>query len=122
MQKDFADRDEAIRWIILNQFGRRNLPAHERARLALRLKPILAEKAKEKQLETLKQNATVSQNSVERKPILAEQAKEKEHERKTTSQKSVKSYDTQKDLAAIAGVSHDTIHKVETSTPLSSPL
>lgn len=88
VQKDFADRDDAIRWIILNQFGRRNLPLHERARLALRLKPILSEKAKEK-----------------------------EAERKTTYQKSEKSplptVNTTKELAKVAGVSHDTIHKVE---------
>lgn len=86
----FPDDDAAKKWIIINQFGRRNLSLFERARLALELKPIIAEKAKEQQLSTLKQN-TVSQNSVERaKPI-----------------------DTQKELAAIAGVSHDTIAKVE---------
>ena len=87
---DFPDDDAAKKWIIINQFGRRNLPLYERARLALELKPIIAEKAKEQQLSTLKQN-TVSQNSVERaKPI-----------------------DTQKEVAAIAGVSHDTIARVE---------
>lgn len=90
VQREFADRNAAIEWIILNQFGRRNLPAHERARLALRLKPVIAEKAKEQQLSTLKQNA-VSQNSVKREnPI-----------------------DTQKEIAKVAGVSHDTISKVE---------
>ena len=51
-QKDFADRNDALRWIILNQFGRRNLPAYERARLALRLKPVIAEKAKAQQVRT----------------------------------------------------------------------
>jgi phage N-6-adenine-methyltransferase len=90
VQKDFDNRQSAIEWIILNQFGRRNLPAHERARLALRLKPVIAERAKEQQLSTLKQNA-VPQNSVKREnPI-----------------------DTQKELAKVAGVSHDTIAKVE---------
>ncbi len=49
VQREFADRNTAIEWIILNQFGRRNLPAHERARLALLLKPVIAEKAKENQ-------------------------------------------------------------------------
>ena len=86
---EFKDRHKVIEWIILNQFGRRNLSAYDRSLLALRLKPIIAEKAKEQQLSTLKQN-TVSQISVERKPI-----------------------DTQKELAKVAGVSHDTIHKVE---------
>ena len=88
VQKDFTDRNDALRWIILNQFGRRNLPAYERARLALRLKPVIAEKAKEK-----------------------------EAERKTTFQKSEKSsmpqVNTTKEIAKAAGVSHDTIAKVE---------
>ena len=81
----FADRNEAIRWIILNQFGRRNLSAYDRSILALKLKPMIAEKAKEQQVRK-----SVSQKSVEQKPI-----------------------DTQKELAKVAGVSHDTIHKVE---------
>lgn len=80
----FANRNEAIRWIILNQFGRRNLSAYDRSILALKLKPVIAEKAKEQQ-----------------------------GTRTDISQKSVKSHDTQKELAKVAGVSHDTIHKVE---------
>lgn len=54
VQKDFADRQAVLEWIIKNQFGRRNLPAYERARLALRLKPVLAERAKERQALGLK--------------------------------------------------------------------
>ena len=81
---EFADRNEAKRWIILNQFGRRNLSAYDRSVLALKLKPVIAEKAKEQQ-----------------------------GTRTDISQKSVKSHDTQKELAKVAGVSHDTIHKVE---------
>lgn len=46
---EFKDRDEARRWIILNQFGRRNLSAYDRSVLALKLKPMIAEKAKERQ-------------------------------------------------------------------------
>ena len=80
----FESREAVKEWIILNQFGRRNLSAYDRSILALKLKPVIAEKAKEK-----------------------------EHERKTTCQKSDKSYDTKKELAKVAGVSHDTIHKVE---------
>jgi phage N-6-adenine-methyltransferase len=92
VQKEFADRRSAIEWIILNQFGRRNLPSHERARLALRLKPVIAEKAKENQYSGVNQyTESLSQNSV--KPSAR--------------------IDTQKELAKIAGVSHDTIAKVE---------
>ena len=49
VRKEFDSRQSAMEWMILNQFGRRNLPAHERARLALRLKPMIAEKAKQNQ-------------------------------------------------------------------------
>ena len=47
------------------------------------------------------------------KPLIAAQAKEQQGTRTDISQKSVKSHDTQKELAKVAGVSHDTIHKVE---------
>ena len=93
VSREFEDRNDVIEWIIKNQFGRRNLPMHERARLALRLKPVIAEKAKEKQAEYHgnQYKSGLSQNSVEvQKPI-----------------------DTQKEIAKAAGVSHDTIAKVE---------
>lgn len=81
---DFKDRDAIKEWIIKNQLGRRNIPAYVRAELALKLKPVIAAKAKENQ-----------------------------GSRTDISQNSVKSHDTQKELAKAAGVSHDTIHKVE---------
>ena len=84
-QMEFADRNEAIRWIILNQFGRRNLSAYDRSVLALKLKPVIAEKAKERQSTHTEQGY----------------------------QKSDKAEHTAKELAKVAGVSHDTIHKVE---------
>lgn len=54
---EFADRNEAIRWIILNQFGRRNLSAYDRSVLALKLKPIIAEKAKERMVNAPQKKA-----------------------------------------------------------------
>ncbi len=88
-EMEFESREDAKEWIIDNQFGRRNLSAYDRALLALKKKEIIAKKAKEKQ---------------------------KEHGRtapgKTLSQKSDE-VNTKKELAKIAGVSHDTIHKVE---------
>lgn len=90
VEHNFDSRQAVIEWIILNQFGRRNLPAHERARLALRLKPVIAEKAKDRQ-KCGQGGVLLSQNSVE-----------------------AKSVDTQKEIAKVAGVSHDTIAKVET--------
>ena len=88
VRKELDSRQSAIEWIILNQFGRRNLPAHERARLALRLKPVIAEKAK----ENLVSGAEMTNTGL---------------------QKSVKAVNTQSELAKVAGVSHDTIAKVE---------
>ena len=83
-ETDFASRDAVIEWIIKNQFSRRNLPLYERARLALRLKPVIAWRAKE--------------NQGTRTDILP---------------KSVKSLNTQLELSKAAGVGHDTIAKVE---------
>ena len=85
-ETDFESRDAVIEWIIKNQFGRRNLPAYERARLALRLKPVIAERAKERQ---------GTRNDLLNIP-----------------QKSAGS-ETRDELAAVAGLSHDTIAKVE---------
>jgi DNA modification methylase/ParB-like chromosome segregation protein Spo0J len=91
VEMDFPTRDEVIVWIIKNQFGRRNLPAYERARLALRLKPVIAERAKENQRIGAEMTNTGCQKS----------------------DKAVASVDTKKELAAVAGLSHDTIAKVE---------
>jgi DNA-binding XRE family transcriptional regulator len=88
VERVFSCRDDAIEWIILNQCGRRNLPAHERTRLALRLKPVIAERAREQQRG--------GQGGV------------------LLPQNSAKAIDTRAELAKIAGVSRDTIDKVET--------
>lgn len=82
---EFDDRDEVKAWIIRNQFGRRNLSAYDRSVLALKLKPLIAEKAKKKQASHTKQGY----------------------------QKSDKAEHTAKELAKVAGVSHDTIRRVE---------
>jgi len=87
INKDFASRSLAKEWIIKNQFGRRNINLYQRTVLALKLQDEIAGRVKEK-----------------------------EHKRKTTKQNSAKSsekpIETRKELARIAGVSHDTIHKV----------
>ena len=51
VQKDFADRDEAMLWMIDLQRGRRNLSKPDSILLAQRKTAILAAKAKEKQVE-----------------------------------------------------------------------
>ena len=85
IEKDFDNKDDVIDWIILNQFGRRNISNYNRALLALRLKDTFIKKAKENQ-----GNRT-----------------------DLTSVRNLTKVDTKKELATIAGVSHDTIHKVE---------
>jgi hypothetical protein len=83
--KFFNNRDEVIEWMILNQFGRRNLSNYQRSLLALKLKPVYEEKAKERMLSGKKTDPSQ----------ISEQGK------------------TSKELAKIAGVSHDTIAKVQ---------
>lgn len=48
---EFPDRDAVKQWIILNQFGRRNLSAYDRSILALKLKPVIAEREKQAMIE-----------------------------------------------------------------------
>lgn len=96
-QMDFDSREDAIAWIIKNQLGRRNLIAYERSRLALRLKPIFAAKAKENQREAaMVTNGALLLNSA-------------------------KAVNTAEELAKAAGVGRDTIQKVEKIEALATP-
>ena len=91
-EMDFANDAEAVAWIIRNQFARRNLNAMQRAELALKLKAAIAEEAKQRQKE---------------------HGKTAPGKAKTLPQKSAERSETRDKLAALAGVSHDTIAKVE---------
>jgi N6-adenosine-specific RNA methylase IME4/DNA-binding XRE family transcriptional regulator len=114
-EKEFADRAEAERWIILNQFGRRNLSAYDRSVLALKLKPIVEAKAKENQKlsdgrgkKGCQKSDNLKDNSQQSLQISTS------HNSKTITPKSARtSIDTKKEIAKVAGVSHDTIAKVE---------
>ena len=87
VEVEFEDRNDAKIWVVKNQFSRRNISAYQRGELALKLESVWKAKGKEKQLRKPK---SVCQNSDKQKPI-----------------------DTKKELAKIAGVSHDTIAKVK---------
>jgi len=95
---EFDSEDDVKLWIFKNQIGRRNLPPFERVRLALHLKPVIAEKAKLQQIrkpsDSPQQNDTpedfVQQNSAKQNPL-----------------------NTRDIIADMAGVSHDTVSKVE---------
>ena len=87
VEMEFASRDDAMVWIIDNQFSRRNLTPFARGELALKRKHIIAAKAKKNQLRTTENRVC--------------QISDKQR------------VDTKKELAKIAGVSHDTIARVE---------
>jgi len=86
----FDSRELAKEWIIRNQFSRRNLSLFQRSELALQLKPLIEVRAKENQGT----RTDISQNSAE----------------------SLIPVDTREELAKVAGVSHDTISRVEKIT------
>jgi len=89
IEKHFSDRSEAIIWMIDNQFGRRNLNTAQKATLALRVEKEWAKMAKANQ-RCGQGGILLCQNSDKANPI-----------------------DTKKELAKMAGVSHDTIAKVK---------
>ena len=88
-EMSFDNDEAAVAWIIRNQVGRRNLTAMQRAELALKLKDAIAAEAKKRQ---------GARNDL----------------KKNIPQKSAgSSKETRDELAKMAGVSHDTIAKVE---------
>jgi N6-adenosine-specific RNA methylase IME4 len=90
VEKDFENVLDVRYWMILNQFGRRNLNGYQRSLLALELEDVISEmikKGKSIKVSNYRQTGEVCQNSD--KP------------------------DTKKELAKIADVSHDTIMRVK---------
>ena len=85
------DRNEAQRWIIEHQFGRRNLTPYQRAELALKLKPLIAEKATRKRLANLREGDTTP-------------------ERQDSDSREI---DNNRQLAKAVGISHDTLAKAD---------
>jgi DNA modification methylase len=84
--KHFESEEAVKEWMILNQFGRRNLSNYQRSVLALELEDVFSKKAKENQV---------------RKPNSVPQISAKQN------------VDTRKELSKVASVSHDTIAKVK---------
>lgn len=92
-EHEFEDRDDAKIWIINNQFSRRNLTDMQRVELALKLKPLLAEKSRER-MEGGVSNPSLNSD-----------------EGRTDGQ-----------IAKLAGVGRDTINKVEKILDNATPL
>lgn len=86
----FADRSYAKEWIIRNQFGRRNLLPYIRTKLALELEETIAARSQQGKRTDIQQADNLCQKSDNSPPL-----------------------DTKRELAAIAGVSHDTVAKVK---------
>lgn len=82
--------EDALLWVVRNQLGRRNLTDFVRAELALRSKEALAAIAQANYEASLIKDGTVPQNSAA--PVKVE---------------------TREEVATLAGVSHDTVRKVE---------
>ena len=95
-EMEFKDKLEVMEWIWSNQKNRRNLNKYELAQIALKFKPVIEEKARKNKIEAGKNYG------VGKKEKLCQKSDEP-----------IQPIDTKKELAQIAGVSHDTIHKVE---------
>lgn len=90
--KQFDTEADVKEWMIMHQFGRRNLSNYQRSVLALELESVFSERAKESKIEKVshyRQTGEIIQIS-EQPPIVAI-----------------------KELAKVANVSHDTIAKVK---------
>jgi DNA modification methylase len=88
IEKTFVDENEVKEWMILNQFGRRNLSNYQRSVLALQLEDVFKTKAKEKQEKGINQFSLIQKSE---EPSIV----------------------TIKEVAKVANVSHDTIAKVK---------
>lgn len=87
--KQFNTEGEVKEWMIMHQFGRRNLSNYQRSILALELEEVFREKAKEKQKMSEGKGIQISEDL--KKPEVV----------------------TIKEVAKVANVSHDTIAKVK---------
>lgn len=117
VEKEFMDEDEACRWIILNQFGRRNITTYDRGRLALRLKPLVAENAQKKMLSGKANPDKKSYQGYDGKDVFSKtNSKDQENKHQNTiKEKNKKDRENKTNyiVAKSAGISEDTLAKVE---------
>jgi hypothetical protein len=95
--REFESRNDVCIWMIQNQFARRNLDNWVKGSLSLRLEDYF----KLKGLENKKLGGKLGADITNGNRDLQKSAK------------AVEKIDTREELAKIAGVSHDTIHKVK---------
>lgn len=113
MTFDFDNENEVKAWIIRNQFARRNIDKYQRAQLALQLKAIIAGKAKENQKAAGENFGRGSAEKLSQNSAKAIEGSEQEKVCQI-SDKAIEPIDTRAELAKLAGISHDTIQRVET--------
>lgn len=90
LEKEFADRDAALLWMIQTQLERRNLTTYQKSELALRFEPLLKELARQRQGQRT-DLLNIPKNSAEGSADA----------------------ETREKVSKLAGVSHDTIKKVK---------
>jgi DNA modification methylase len=105
--KEFKSEQDVKVWMILNQFGRRNIGNYTRAKLALELEDIFKEKAKE----------NLSKAGSSYSPKEGFQTSEKVtnlfDEEKPIKKIEIEKVNSVKEVAKLADLSHDTIAKVK---------
>lgn len=98
--KQFDTEGDVKEWMIMHQFGRRNLSSYQRSVLALQLEDVFKAKAKENLVlsgENFGKGTQISANPI------------------------IEKVETRKELAKVANVSHDTIAKVKVIQAVASP-
>jgi len=95
IEKHFDSEQDVKEWMILNQFGRRNLSNYQRSVLALELEDVFKAKAKENKI------------------IAAEKMNNTFYQKSEKTINPIEKIDTYKEVAKVANVSHDTIAKVK---------
>lgn len=92
VEKMFTDENAAMHWMICNQFARRNLTPMMRAELALKLEPLIEQKAAQRKADN---GGDKGKAEVQKSAPPPEKSK------------------TRDEVAKLAGVSHDTITKAK---------
>ena len=105
ISKEFDSEDEVKEWMILNQFGRRNLNSYQRSILAIPLGEIIARRAKENHAIGVMIGASITNRSVQK-------SAQSGFQEKPITKPVITPINATKEMAKIANVSHDTIAKV----------
>jgi hypothetical protein len=98
VEHHFADRDAVKIWIIKNQFNRRNLTPMQRVELVIKLEPLLTKENEKRMLAGVNEHGAGGRGK-------------KNPEQK--SAQGLRAEQTRDELAALAGVSHDTVSKAK---------